>query len=405
MNILFLAQRVPYAPDRGDRIRAWNILRFLKAQGHRVRVVAAAHDQAELGRAHELDGLVDGWDCALLPRVRNLAKAALALPGRQPLTHVLLRSSTLARRLQTIVREFSPHVVYAYCSGLANLALEPPLASLPCILDLVDVDSAKWHDLAIATKGPMRFVYAREAVRLRAFEQRAIASAMATVVVTERERAILKETVVDVEAEVIRNGIDVDGFRPPGPPSIDKLVVFTGVFDYLPNEQGALWFLEEIWPLVLQRHADASFALVGARPTSRLTRASAVTPRASVTGYVADVRTWLWRGAVAVAPLRHARGVQNKVIEAVAAGLPVVVTPSVAGGLPDSVMSACVTASSAPEFSEAISRWLDKSPDQRRAHAQAASLEDLRWERCLAPLIPLIERAHAITATRQRPQR
>ena len=405
MNILFLAQRVPYAPDRGDRIRAWNILRFLKAQGHRVRVVAVAHDRAELERAHELEGVADSWDCALLPRMRNLARAAFAVPGRRPLTHVLLSSSALVRRLPTVVRDFSPDVVYAYCSGLANLALEPPLASLPCIFDLVDVDSAKWRDLALTTKGPMRYVYAREAVRLRAFEQRAIASAMATVVVTERERAILKETVSDTAAEVIPNGIDVDGFRPPGPMSIDKLVVFTGVFDYLPNEQGALWFLEEIWPLVLRRHPDASFALVGARPTSRLQRASAGTPRASVTGYVADVRPWLWRGAVAVAPLRHARGVQNKVIEAVAAGLPVVVTPSVAGGLPESVMSACVTASAAPEFAEAVSRWLDKSAGERRALAQAANLEELRWERCLAPLIPLIERAHAITATRERPQR
>ena len=281
MNILFLAQRVPYAPDRGDRIRAWNILRFLKAQGHRVWVVAVAHDRTELERAGELEGLVEGWDCALLPRRRNIARALAALPGSRPLTHVLLDSASLRSRLPGLVREFSPGVVYAFCSGLANLALEPPLASLPCILDLVDVDSAKWHDLALTANPPMRYVYSRESRRLRAFEQRAIASAAATLVVTERERAILKETVSDVEAEVIRKGIDVEGFRPAHPPSEDKLVVFTGVFDYRPNEQGALWFLEQIWPLVLQRHEDASFALVGARPTQRLERAAARAQRTS----------------------------------------------------------------------------------------------------------------------------
>ncbi len=149
MNILFLAQRVPYAPDRGDRIRAWNILRFLKTQGHRVRVVAVAHDRTELGVLAELEGHGGRMGvCAAHP-------PCATSPGRRwqrfPAVGHLLTCCSTAPRLfpaSEIVREFSPRVVYAYCSGLANLALEPPLASLPCILDLVDIDSAKWHDLA-----------------------------------------------------------------------------------------------------------------------------------------------------------------------------------------------------------------------------------------------------------------
>src|SRR5204862_707554 len=128
-----------------------------------------------------------------------------------------------------------------------------------------------------------------------------------------------------------------------------------GVFSYGPNEAGALWLIEQVWPLVLQREPQAHLTLVGTGPGATL-KNRAARAEVEVTGTVPDVRPYLWRAAVAVAPLDTARGVQNKVLEAVAAGLPAVVTPAVYEGLPDTVRPACRVAADAGGFAEAIAQ-------------------------------------------------
>lgn len=391
MRVLYLTHRVPYAPNRGDRIRAYHTLHFLKRQGHTVCLVALAHEPDERDPGHGLAELVDALHTIRVPRRANFARAAVRLLGRQTMTHMVLDSAELPSTLGRIRRDWRPDVVLALCSSMARFALQPPLAGLPLVIDLLDVDSFKWQSLAEQTRGPIGWIYAREARLLRRFEAESCKAADATVVVSDKEAEALRSLDPTLDPIVVPLGVDVDGFRPHSMPS-GHGVIFTGVFNYRPNLDGALWLLHEVWPRVIAQLPDARLFLVGANPPSRLRRA-AERRGALVTGTVPDTRTYLWQAAVSIAPLHTARGVQNKVLEAVAAGLPAVVTPAVFDGLPAAVRPACSIASSAGDFAEAIVTLLRRSPEERRRLVASAPLDLLRWERCLEPLGTLMRQA------------
>ena len=199
---------------------------------------------------------------------------------------------------------------------------------------MVDVDSEKWRALGHTTRGPRGWVYRREADRLSRFEREAASQAYATTVVNERERRSLLALAPDADVRVVPNGIDTAAFRAEGPPSLEPRVVFAGVFNYEPNATAAVWLAERVWPLVKRRQPDARLTLVGANPSPAVTRLASSDASIEVTGTVPRVQPYLWRSAVATAPLATARGIQNKVLEAIAAGMPVVVTPVVQEGLP-----------------------------------------------------------------------
>jgi len=360
----------------------------LFAETHEVHLVSLIHDDEEMGHLGDLKNVVASVTGARVNRLKNLCAAALALPSSQPLTHVLLHSRHMRDALTRCVATAPPDVVVAYCTGMARYALEPPLDRVPWILDMVDVDSEKWAALAETARPPMKWVYAREATLLRAFEHRAMTSASATTVVSERERDLLMRLAPPHPAAVVPNGVDVGSFAPQGPPSHEPRVVFCGVFNYGPNEIGARWIASDVWPLVKRAEPEARLSLVGTDP-SRSVRALSDDPSIEVTGTVPDVREYLWRAAVSIAPLSVARGIQNKVLEALAAGLPCVVTPQVLEGLPNSVRAGCATAADATAFANAILALLRKEPAERRRIASLADLACLQWNIQLRPILAL----------------
>jgi sugar transferase (PEP-CTERM/EpsH1 system associated) len=385
MRIWFLTQRLPYAPNRGDRIRSYHILQFLRRRAD-VDVFSLVHDEEERGHAAALEREVSSVTTATVPKWRNRVHGALSLPSQRPLTLSLLDAPVLRRALADRFPQQRPDVVLAYCSSMAAYAMEGPLASVPLVIDMVDVDSMKWRALTDTNRMPKRWLFAREARCLRDFERRAMEAAVATVAVNEREVADLREINPRARAFPVLNGISLDSYAPPSVPSPSTSVVFCGVLDYEPNETAALRLAEQIWPLVIRQRPDARLLLVGANPTARIRRAAAGDATVHVTGSVPDVRPYLWRSAVAAVPLITARGVQNKVLEAVAAGLPTVVSPVVAAGLPDAVVPGTAVARTDEEFAAAIVEWLAQSPESRRARAAACDLTQLGWERQIEPL-------------------
>src|SRR5262249_40164553 len=180
----------------------------------------------------------------------------------------------------------------------------------------VDVDSAKWEAFARVSSFPRTWIYSREARCLGAFERRAVQVAAAATVVNERERDTLQRICPGVDVHVVPNGVDVAALTPQEPPAAGEGVIFTAVFDYAPNADGAVWFAREVWPLVRAARPQATLTLAGASPTRAVRQLGAVDPSIEVTGAVADMRPYLWRSAIAVAPIHQARGVQNKVLEA-----------------------------------------------------------------------------------------
>jgi sugar transferase (PEP-CTERM/EpsH1 system associated) len=385
VRVLFLTHRLPYAPNRGDRVRAYHILQMLASRAE-VDLVSLVHDREEAAQAETLRQMIPSVTTVAVPRLRNYVRAAGALATHVPLTHLLLDAPGLEQKLQAICAERPPHVVLAYCSGMARLAMRPPLDVFPFVLDLVDVDSQKWRELSARAAPPMRWLYQREATTLGAFETRAATAARTTVVVNDREAAIARRLAPDATVRVVSNGVDAGRLRPVDGPVATPQLVFCGVMNYEPNEEGMLWFVREIWPLVRARRPDARLAIVGSDPTANLRLACASDSAITITGRVADVRAALWASAVAVAPLRVARGLQNKVLEAVAAGLPTVITTAVAAGLPEPVLPACLVADTPAAFAAAALDLLALTPQARRATAAAARLDALDWATSLEPL-------------------
>jgi sugar transferase (PEP-CTERM/EpsH1 system associated) len=324
----------------------------------------------------------------------------LTLPTSVPLTFTLLDAPALQRELAAVAHHVNPDVVFAYCSGMGRLLAVPAIASTPSIVDMVDMDSAKWRALASTAAPPLAWVYRREGRLLAKAEAQQMRHARATMVVNDREAKTARAIAPDANVRVVENGIDVAHFSPPGPPAESLQVVFCGVMSYQPNAETAQWLAERVWPLVQQRHRTARLALVGSDPPASLVRLASADPSIVVTGHVADVRPWLWESAVAAAPIRTARGIQNKVLEAVAAGLPCVISTAVAAGLPDEVRAACDVADAAVECAERISALLTMTPNERRARARTATLDRLSWRACLQPMLDLFEEVGASSPRR-----
>ena len=230
-------------------------------------------------------------------------------------THILLASPAVPPAIDRIARDSPPDVVLAVGSGMARFALRRPLDRSALVVDLVDVDSEKWAEMARVARPPMRWVHAREAALLRRFERRVMEQAHATLVVNDRESRLAAARFPAARVEIVPNGVDAERYRPPGPPppAESAEVLCCGVMNYRPNVDAAVWLATRVWPLVRAAHPEARLTFVGANPTLSVRRLASERLGVAVTGTVDDVRPFLWRAALATAPLSIARGVQVKV--------------------------------------------------------------------------------------------
>ena len=393
LKVLFLTHRLPYAPNRGDRTRSFHILRVL-AEHADVSVVSLVHDADEAAQAYRVQAMARRVLLAPVPRLVNRLKAIIALTSSRSMTEVLLESPALRPALRQLIADDPPDVILAYCSSMARFAMEPELRRFPLVIDMVDADSAKWRAFAANRRWPASWIYRRESRALAVVEAQTMRHAHATVAVNAREVEHLRTLVPEARIEAVGVGVDLAGFSPPDPPASRPRVVFTGVMNYKPNEDGAIWITQVVWPWVRKSLPNAELRIVGASPSRRVRGLHDASQGVVVTGTVADVRPELWGAAVSVAPLHMARGVQNKVLEAVAAGLPCVVTQAVRAGLPDEVLSACLIEDTDQAFAAAIVRLLRMTPGQRRAMA-SPDFTALSWGRRLQPLLPLLHEAAA----------
>lgn len=397
MKVLYLTHRLPYAPNRGDRIRSFHLLEALRREAE-VTLVSLVHDDEEAAHVGEVEARGVPVIAARTAGVSRWARAVVALAGSTPLTHALLDAPGLDARVDDLVRTLRPDVVVAFCSGMARFPMRPAFEHVPLVLDMVDVDSEKWKELGAISGFPKGWVYRREARVLSAFERAASERAVTALVINDKERAVLSRIAPGADVRTVANGIDLDDFAPPGPPADSSTVVFCGVMNYTPNEAGAAWLAKEVWPRVQAAHPQARLELVGSQPSAAV-RALAG-DGVVVTGAVPHTRDHLWRAAVAVAPLHTARGLQNKVLEALAAGVPVVTTPAVRSGLPDPLAPACDVAETAEAFADAILTRLRQTPAERRARATAVDLAPYSWQVPKRAFIDAVRGAAASSARR-----
>ncbi len=325
-NLLFLVHRMPYPPNKGDKVRSYHLLEHLR-QRHRVFVGTFVDDEDDLQHVPRLESMAAGVHAARLhPRRARLASLAGLATGNALTLHYY-RDAGLARWVaQTVERERIDAIV-VFSSSMAQYATPHP--QVPMLVDFVDVDSAKWADYAPRHRWPLSWVYAREGRRLLAYEREVAALARRSYFATAKEAELFARLAPECRegVEGMNNGVDANYFAPDAgratPFRADETpLVFTGAMDYWPNVDAVCWFAEAVLPRLRERQPGLRLHIVGRSPTAAV-RALAG-PAVDVTGTVPDVRPYLQHAAVVVAPLRLARGVQNKILEAMAMARPVV---------------------------------------------------------------------------------
>jgi sugar transferase (PEP-CTERM/EpsH1 system associated) len=361
-DLLFLAHRIPYPPSKGEKIRGWHFLRHL-AGTRRVHLGCFVDDDPDWAHVPFLKELV-GESCFLpLRGARALARSLPALVTGRPLTLPYYYDRRMARWIRGL-RQDRPMTVFVYSSSMAQYVATD--AGSPRIIDFVDVDSQKWRDYSERRRWPMSAVYRREGRTLLAAERRIAREFDASIFVSEAEAALFRQLAPESAHRVsaVSMGVDTERFSPDAdcPDPYDgagpSTLCFTGMMDYWPNVDAVTWFAHSVFPRIRRARPTARFWIVGANP-SRAVQQLADEPGVVVTGRVPDTRPYLAHATAVVAPLRIARGVQNKVLEAMAMGRPVIASAQAFEGLRVEAERDLIVARSSDEFVRAVERVWD----------------------------------------------
>jgi polysaccharide biosynthesis protein PslH len=324
-NLLFLTHRLPYPPNKGDKVRSYHLLRHL-ATRHRVFLGTFVDDPDDEQHLPTVQALCADMHAARLHPTRARIGSLTGLLRNEPLTLSYYRDDGLARWVDGLRAQQAIDAVLVFSSSMAQYVTQ---FAGPRLIDFVDVDSAKWTDYAPAHRWPLSWLYRREGLQLLAYEREVASQAQQSFFCTEKEtemfRALAPESAGTVS--VLCNGVDADFFRPDAqrasPFAEGEIpIVFTGAMDYWPNVDAVTWFVKDMLPALRQQWPRVKFSIVGRSPTPAVRALAA--DDVVVTGTVPDVRPYLQHAAVVVAPLRLARGIQNKILEAMAMARPVV---------------------------------------------------------------------------------
>jgi len=386
-ELLFLAHRIPYPPNKGDKIRSWHMFAYLRQHFH--VHLGCFIDHPDDRRHIEALRPMCASSCFIEQsplRARLHSLAGLASP--RPMSLHYYRDAVLQEWASKLLQRGRIRHALAYSGPMAQYLFSAAAKrgkAENCVVDFVDVDSEKWQQYAASKPWPLSALYRREARQLLAYETEVARQADAVTFVSMAEAALFRRTAPSLLRNVdhFNNGVDADYFTPhaayPDPyRSSAPVLVFTGMMDYWPNVQAMTWFVRTVMPLLQQHRPDVQLHIVGARPVPAV-QTLAQQPSVHVSGAVADIRPYLAHAALALAPLRIARGVQNKVLEAMAMQKTVIASPQALEGLTAAPGSEVQVAASAQQFVDLIIDALDGN-QQLGVAARARVLRDYRWE-------------------------
>jgi sugar transferase (PEP-CTERM/EpsH1 system associated) len=378
MKILYLAHTCPYPPNRGDRIRCYHLLNHL-SKSYEMTLVYPVFDNEHYACQEQLRQYCDSVFPVPYKTVTSYLSCLKSLFSKHPLSVAYFYSEKLAK----IVQRLSPDIVLADCSTMAQYALPLPT---PKILDYVDIDSKKWACLSSLAHFPYSMIYRVESRRLSRFEQFLSQQFDHCLVTSEHEKSLLDNS---PRITVLPNGVDQQYFSTDHIPTDDS-IIFTGVMNYFPNTDAVLHFHRSIFPLIRCEVPSARFVIAGMHPTAQIRKLA--DRHTTVTGFVPDIRVYLSRAAVCVVPLRVAMGVQNKILEAMAIGVPVVATSMANRGINATHGQEILLADDPKQFAAATIRLFHDAHlrEMVRENAKHFIEQNFRWEKNLQKLNELI---------------
>ena len=372
-DLIFLTHRLPYPPNKGDKVRSYHLLRHLAAR-HRVFLGTFIDDPADEIHVPIVRNLCADVHVARLQPALAKMRSLWGFLNGAALTIPYYGDRGLRTWLRRTLRENAIETAVVFSSAMAQYV--DRLDNVRLLIDFVDVDSAKWAEYARSHGWPRSWIYRREAKRLLDFERRVAARSLAALFVTEAEAALFRALAPECSEKIacVGNGVDADFFSPEAAPAspyrtTETPIVFTGAMDYWPNIDAVCWFAAEVLPKLRMRRPDLRLYVVGMKPAPPVEalNGEAVT----VTGTVPDVRPYLRHAAVVVAPLRVARGIQNKVLEAMAMARPIVASRACVGPIEGITENELATAGDAAEYVARINGLLQQ-PGLSAAMGKAA---------------------------------
>lgn len=378
MRIFFVCQRVPFPPDRGDKITTFNEIRHLSKE-HEVHVFCLGDGARDLENLPGLRDYARSVTVVPLARLTSRLRALKALLIGQPLSVAAFNEVKLHAAIRQGFEELGPDLIIVYSCNVAQYAEH--FTGTPRIMQFAELDSARWGQYAARSRIPLKWIYGIEQRRFFAYETHIAHTFSHALVCTAIEKRDFERLIPGVPASLVGNGVDLDYFRPAGRAKRPASLVFTGVMDYLPNVDAVLWFCDEILPIVQKRVPEANLTICGSRPAAavrRLGKRRGVT----VTGRVPDTRPYIDQAEVFVAPLRMARGIQNKLLEALAMGLPCVASTAAWSGTLVPEGEGVLAADDPREFAEHAVRLLQDGRFRAEIarKARAAVEANYRWE-------------------------
>ncbi|MDP2961399.1 MAG: TIGR03087 family PEP-CTERM/XrtA system glycosyltransferase [Sulfurimicrobium sp.] len=390
-ELLYLTHRVPYPPNKGDKIRSFHLLRHL-SQHYRVHLGTFVDDEADWQHVETTKSFCgESHFARLTPSTSRLRSLSGILTG-QALTLPYYRNAGMQHWVNGLLANNPIKRILVFSSAMAQYVQHAE--NMKRVIDFVDIDSDKWNQYAKSKRWPLSWLYRREGKLLLRYEREVAQEFDASMFVSREEAELFKQLAPESADKTgyFSNGVDTGYFSPereyPDPyPDGEQALVFTGAMDYWPNVDAVRWFAEEVFPAVHAALPHSRFYIVGSRPTA-VVRELAQLPGITVTGTVADIRPYLAHARLAVAPLRIARGLQNKVLEAMAMAKPVLASPQAAEGIRAIQGNELHVANTAQEFGQkALALLADKTCGTA---ARDRILADYDWDSCLAQVDALL---------------
>jgi polysaccharide biosynthesis protein PslH len=391
MKVLFLCHRFPYPPKRGGKIRPFHIIRHLGQAGHQVTVCSLVRSDAEAAEARGIAPHCAAFEMGRVWEPLQFARMLARLPLPTPSSMGYFHSPELATKVRRLLAAQAWDLIFVHCSSVAQYVEH--VKGTPKILDFGDMDSQKWLEYADYKPFPLSLGYRIEGLKMMAAEKRLARRFDLCTAITRTELQTLTGFDTGAATDWFPNGVDADFFSPASAPYDPDTISFIGRMDYYPNQECMARFCKEVWPQLRARRAGMKLLIVGADPSVEM-RALGELPGVTVTGSVLDVRPYVRGSAVTVAPLAIARGTQNKILEAMAMGVPVVTSRAAAGGVDAEDGHHFLVADSAADITAAVLRLVENR-DERARLADAGRQRMLThhtWPRSMQRLDAIIER-------------
>ncbi|AWI77022.1 glycosyl transferase family 1 [Parazoarcus communis] len=390
MKILYVCHRFPFPPKRGGKIRPFNMIRHL-SQNHQVTVCSLARSEAEAEEGRGIAPHCERFEMGVVSNPIQMLRMVARLPTTVPSSMGFFYSPDLAAKVNALLASEQFDLIFVHCSSVAQYVSH--VRDIPKILDFGDMDSQKWLEYVNYKPFPLKAGYWLEGSKMEREEKRLARLFNLCTATTRAEWETLESYSTGVSTDWFPNGVDADFFKPDGEGYDPDTISFIGRMDYYPNQEAMFRFCEQIWPLLRAKRPEMKLLIVGADPIPAVIKLGEL-PGVTVTGSVPDVRPYILRSAAMVAPLNIARGTQNKILEAMAMGVPVVSSSIAAGGVDAQGEEHFLVADTPMQYADAILRLVEQPAERERLSraGRERMLSHHAWPRSMERLDGIIER-------------